>query len=163
MYENQLRDMLGKGLPQIAATCFKAVYGIGFQAVEEAARDFFVETQAVGSQLVYSRSYQVYSFLIIEASHIFKLGLRAFPKYERLEIPKIVVGANGEALNTIMGKVSYLMGKVDEDAEVITTPPIVLNCSGPNRIPVRGAESIYLRLGSGEVSMVIVACVHRIQ
>jgi hypothetical protein len=157
-----LLDLLGKGLPNIAVSCIKGVYGIGFQAVEETAGDFFIESQAVCTQLVYSRNYQVCSFLIVEANQIFKLGQRAFPNYDRLEIPKIVVGANGEALNTIMGKVAFMVGKVDEGAEVTTTPPIVLNCSGPNRIPVLGSESYLLRLGIGDVSMLMVACVHRV-
>jgi hypothetical protein len=162
MNEGQLRELLGKGLPKIATASLNAVYPIGFQAVEEPARDFKVEAQAVGSQLIYTRHFQVCSFLIMEAGQIFALGQRAFPKYSRMECPKMVVSANGEALNTIMGKLAYLVGKVDADAEVVIAPPIVLNCTGPNRVAVSGTDSLFLKLVARDLAMLIVASVQRI-
>lgn len=162
MKEAQLRELLGKGLPKIAASSINAMYPLGFKAVEEPSRDYAVDAQVVGSQLAYSRNFQVYSFLVMEASHIFKLGLRAFPKHSRLEIPKMVVSANGEALNTIVGKLAYLVGKVDEVDEVNTTPPIVINCTGPNRVEVRGADSLFLKLATADLSMLIIAAVQQV-
>lgn len=162
MKETQLREIIGKSLPKIAAASINAVYPISFQALEEPARDFTVDGQAVGSLLNYSRNFQVCSFLITETSQIFTLGQRAFPKHGRVESLKMVVSANGEALNTIMSKVAYLMAKMDEDSEVATTPPIVLNCSGRNRIPIRGAESLFLKLVAQDLSMLMVAMVQRI-
>jgi hypothetical protein len=162
MKEIQLREVIGKSLPKIAAASINAVYPIRFQALEEPSRDYTVDGQAVGSQLNYSRNFQVCAFLITEASQIFKLGQRAFPKQGHMESLKMVVSANGEALNTIMSKVAYLMGKMDEDTEVATTPPIVLNCSGPNRIPISGPDSLFLKLVSQDISMLMVAMVQRV-
>lgn len=157
-----LRELLGKGLPKIAASSINAIYPMDFQAVQETARDYTVDAQVVGSQLVYSRNYQVHSFLIMQAAQIFMLGQLAFPKYGRAESPKRVVAANGEVLSTIMGKVAYVVGKVDEDAEVTTAPPIVLNCSGANQVSVRGAESFFLKLVARDLSMLMVASVQQV-
>src|SRR6185369_10657258 len=162
MEETQLRELLGKGLPKIAVPCINAMYPIGFKAVLEPARDYAVEAQLVGSQLIYTRNFQVYSFLVMDASQIFKLGLRVFPKSSRLEIPKLVVSANGEALNTIVAKLAYLVGKFDEADEVTTTPPIVINCSGPNRVELHGADCLFLTLGTADLSMLVIAAVQKV-
>lgn len=162
MKENQLRELVAKGLPKIAVGSINAVYPLGFKATEEPGRDYSIEAQVVGSQLIYTRNFQICSFLIMEAGQIFKLGQRVFPKYERMEIPKMVVSANGEALNTIMGKLAYLLGKVDGDAEVVTAPPIVLNCSGPNRVAVRAADSLFLKLDAADLSMLITASIQQV-
>jgi len=162
MKEAQLRELIGKGLPKIAVSSINAVYPMDFLALPETARDCTVDAQVVGSQIAYSRNYQVHSLLIMQAAQIFMLGQLAFPKCGRAESLKMVVSANGEALNTIMGKVAYLVGKVDEDTEVTTAPPIVLNCSGPNQIAVRGAESFFLKLAARDLSMLMVASVQRV-
>jgi hypothetical protein len=162
MNESQIRELLGKGLPKIAAASINAVYPVGFKAEEERPRDYVVDAQLVGSQLLYTRNFQVLSFLVMESSQIFKLGQRVFPKYGRTEIPKMVVSANGEALNTIMGKLAYLVGKVDQDAEVTTTPPIMLNCAGPNRVSVYGADTLFLKLSALDLAMLIIASVQKI-
>lgn len=162
MNEIQLRELIGKVLHKIAAASINSVYPLNFKASEEPASDYSVEAQAVGSQLIYSRNFQVCSFLIIEASQIFILGQRAFPKYGRMDIPKMVVSANGEALNIIMGKLAFLVGKAEGDGEVFTAPPIVLNCAGPNRVAIHGAESLFLRLTAEELSMLIIASVQKV-
>lgn len=162
MLESQVHDLLGKGLPKIASASFNALYPVGFQAALEPAHDYEVEGQVVASQLIYSRNYQVYSFVVMDVSLILKLGLRAFPKYGRSEIPKLVISANGEALNTITSKLAFLVGKVDEDATVATTPPIVLNCSGPNRISLRGSECHFLKLTATDLSMLVIAVVQQL-
>jgi hypothetical protein len=162
MNENQLRELLAKGLPKLAAASVNAVYPIGFQPVEERPCDCALDMQAVGSQLLYTRNTQICAFLAMEPGHIIALGQRAFPKAGRMESPRMVVSANGEALNTIMGKLAYVVGKVDEDSEVITAPPIVLNCAGPNRVDVSGADSLFLRLGAQGLSMRIIASVQRL-
>ncbi len=162
MKETQLRELLGKGLPKIAAASINAMYPLGFQAVSEPARDFAVDAQVVGTQLVYTRNFQVYSFLVMDLNHIFNLGLRSFPKYSRQEIPKMVVSANGEALNTIVGKLAYLVGKVDEVDDVTTTPPMVINCTGPNRVMVRKADCVFLKLATDDLSMLVIAVVQQV-
>ena len=161
MKESQIRELVGKGLPKFAEGSINAVYPLGFKAVEEPARDFSIEAQAVGSQLLYTRNFQVCSFLIMDPGVIFKLGQKVFPKYERMEIPKMAVSANSEELNTIMGKLGYLIGKVDGDGEVTTAPPIVLNCTGPDRVAVRGGDSLFLRLDAADLSMRIIASVQQ--
>lgn len=160
--ETQLRELLGKGLPKVAAASVNAVYPLSFQAMEERPRDFAVDTQVVVSQLIYSRDYQIYAFLIMEGSQIYQLGQRAFPKHGRAESPKMVLSANGEVLNTIMGKLAYLIGKVDEGAEIVSAPPIVLNCAGPNQVAVRGAECLFLKLSALDLSMLLIASVQRV-
>lgn len=162
MKEAQLRELLGKGLPKIASSSINAMYPLGFKAVEVPARDYAVDAQVVESQLVYTRNFQVSSFLIMEANNLFRLGLRAFPKYSRLEIPKMVVSANGEALNTMVGKLAYLVGKIDEGAEVATTPPIVINCAGPNRVELCGADCVFLKLAAGDLSMLVISAVQQV-
>jgi hypothetical protein len=162
MNEEQLRELLGKGLPKIAAASINAVFPLGFQVSQEPARDYAVEAQVVGSQLIYTRNFQICAFLIMEASHILKLGQGVFPRHGRAESVKMVVSANGEALNTVMGKLAYLVGKVDAGAEVVTSPPIVLNCSGPNRISVRGDESLFLKLAAADLSALMISVVQRI-
>jgi hypothetical protein len=162
MNEIQLRGLLTKGLSQIASASVNAVFRIVFQPMEERPCDFSLEAQAVGSQLFYTRNFQVCAYLVMEPGHIISLGQRAFPKSDRMESPKMVVSANGEALNTIMSKLAYLVGKVDEDSEVVIAPPIVLNCTGPNRIAVLGSESIFLKLAALELSIRIIASVQRV-
>jgi hypothetical protein len=162
MNENQLRELLAKGLPKIAAASVNAVYRIDFQPVEERPCDCILEGQAVGSQLLYTRNFQVCAYLAMDSGQIFTLGQRAFPKYGHLESPRMVISANAEALNTIMGKLAYLVGKVDQDTEAITAPPIVLNCARPNGIAVLGAESLFLKLSAQELSIRIIASVQRI-
>jgi hypothetical protein len=162
MNENQLRGLLAKGLPKIAAASVNAVYRIGFQPVEERPCDCTLDAPAMGSQLLYTRHFQVCAFITMAPSHIFSLGQRAFPKSGRMESPRMVILANGEALNTIMGKLAYLVGKVDEDSEVATTPPLVLNCTSPNGIAVLGAESLFLKLATQDLSMRIIASVQRV-
>lgn len=162
MNESQLRDLLGKGLAKVAAASINAVYPIPFQAVMEPERDEAVEAQAVASQLLYTRHFQVCSFLIMEAGQIFKLGQKAFPKCDRLEVPKIVISANSEMLNTLMGKLANLLGKVDEGAEVIMAPPLVLNCTGPDRLAVRGADSLFLKLTSADLSMLVIVTIQEV-
>src|SRR3954471_20903162 len=129
MNEIKLRELIAKGLAQVAAASVNAVYRMGFQAMEERPADCKLDAQAVGSQLLYTRNFQVCAFLAMEPAHIFALGQRAFPKSGRMESPRLFISANGEALNTIMGKLAYLVGKAD-DSEAITAPPLVLNCAG---------------------------------
>jgi hypothetical protein len=160
--ENQLCDSLGKALQKIAVPSISSVYPLSFQPVEEPARDYVVDGQVVVSQIVYTRNFQVYAFLIMEASQIFKLGQRAFPTCSRMESPKMVVSANGEVLNTVMSKLASLVGKADEGADAIAAPPIVLNCSGKDSINVHGAESIFLRFAAGELSILIIVSVQRV-
>lgn len=162
MNESQLRDLLGKGLPKIASASVNAMYPVGFKAEEERPRDYTVDAQVVSSQLLYTRNLQILSFLIMDASQIFKLGHRVFPKYSRAEIPKMVVSANGEALNTIMGKVAYLVSKVEQDAEVTTAPPILLNCTGPNRVVVHGADGLFLKLASLDLTILVIASIQHV-
>jgi hypothetical protein len=162
MNENQLHGLLAKGLPTIAAASVNAVYPIGFQPVEERSCDCRLGLQAVGSQLLYTRNFQICAFLAMEPGHIISLGQRAFPKSGRMDSPRMVVSANGEALNTIMSKLAYLVGKVDEDSEAVIAPPIVLNCAGPNEIAVLGSESVFLKLTAQELSMRIIVSVQRL-
>ncbi len=162
MNETQLRGLIAKSLPKIAAASVNAVYRMDFQPVEGRPCDCTLDAQAVGSQLLYTRNFQICAFLAMEPAHIFSLGQRAFPKSGRMESPRMVVSANGEALNTIMGKLAYLVGKLDEDSEVATTPPLVLNCAGPNGIAVHGAESLFLKLAAQDLSMRIIASVQRV-
>jgi hypothetical protein len=162
MSEKQVREILGKGLAKIAAASFNSVFPVGFQAVPEASRDCPVEGPVVASQLLYSRNYQVHSFLVMEVGQILKLGLKAFPKYGRLEGPRMVISANSEALNMIMAKIAFLVGKADDDDATSTTPPLVLNCTGPNRLAVLGQECIFLKLAALDISMLLIAAVQKI-
>jgi hypothetical protein len=162
MSEKQVREILGKGLPKIADASFNSVFAVGFQAVPEVARDCSVESPVVASQLLYSRNYQVHSLLVMDLGQILKLGQRAFPKYGRLEGPRMVISANSEALNTVMAKAAFLVGKADEDEGTATTPPLVLNCTGPNRLAVVGQECIFLKLAAMDLSMLLIAAVQKI-
>jgi hypothetical protein len=162
MNEQQLRGLLAKGLPRIASESVNAVYRFGFEPTEEPPCDCTLEAQAVGSQLLYTRNFQVCAFVAMDPGHLIRLGLLAFPKYGRMESLRMVVSANGEALNTIMGKLAYVVAKVDEDSEVVTAPPIVLNCAGAGGVPVAGPESLFLRLSAQDVCLRIIASVQRI-
>jgi hypothetical protein len=157
-----MHELVGKALPKIAASSINSVYPLGFLALEELARDYVVDAQVVISQIIYTRNYQVYAFLIMEASQIFKLGQRAFPKCSRLESPKMVISANSEVLNTVMSKLAFLVGKADEGADAVAAPPIVLNCSGPNGVNVHGAESLFLRLAAGDLSILAIVSVQHV-
>jgi hypothetical protein len=162
MHEHQLRELLGKALPKLAVSSINSVYPLGFQTVEEPARDCVVDAQVVISQIIYTRNFQVYAFLIMEAAQIFKLGQRAFPKCSRMESPKMVVSANGEALNMVMSKLASVVGKADEGADAVTAPPIILNCSGTNSVNVHGAESLFLSLVAGELSIHMIVSVQSV-
>jgi hypothetical protein len=162
MNDSQLRGLLAKGLPRIASESVNAVYRFGFEPTEEPPRDCALDAQAVGSQLLYTRNFQVCAFVAMDPGHIIRLGLLAFPGYGRMESLRMVVSANGEALNTIMGKLAYVVAKVDEDSEVVTAPPMVLNCAGEGRVRVAGPESLFLRLAAQDVCIRIIASVQRI-
>lgn len=161
MRENQLKDIIGKGLPKIAATAI-AIYPVGFLTQLEASRDHLLDVQIACSQLVYTRKTQILSFLILEPSQIGKLGQRAFPKYGRSDAPKMVLSANCEVLNSIMSKIGYLVGKVDEEADPNVTPPKIINCAGSDSLPIRGEESLFLRFAAADVSMLLILSIQAI-
>jgi hypothetical protein len=162
MTEAQLRDLLGAGMPKIATASVNAVYPLGFQAMMEPPRDYAVESQVVGSQLLYTRNFQVCSFLIMEAGHIFKLGLRVFPKFGRMDATKRVVSTNSEVLNTVISKLGHLLRTSAGEEDVVTAPPIVLNCSGASRILVQGSESRFLKLANADLSFLIIASIQQV-
>lgn len=151
--EEKFRDLLARGLPKIASAAVAGIYPDGFSAQMEASRDYLVDSQVVESQLVYTKNLQILSLLIMEPGQIMKLGQRVFPKLGRIEAPKMVVSANEEVLNAVTAKLGYLIGKVEGDKELAISPPVVLNCSGENGIPILGAESFFLSLVGMDVTM----------
>lgn len=162
MNEAQVRELLSKGLLKVAAASVNAVYPLGFKVDVEPSRDYTVDAQVVVSQLVYSRNFQIHAFLAMDGSQLYRLGQRAFPKKERAECPRMVLSANGEALNTIMGKLGYLLGKVEAGSEMIVAPPAVLNCANPNQVALRGAECLFLKLSVSEASMHLIVSVQQV-
>lgn len=162
MQEVQLREIICKGLPKIASAAATGVYPMGFLSQVMPGRDCMLNAQVVGSQLIYTKNIHVLSFLSMDSEQIIKLGQRAFPKYGRIDSPKMVISANGETLNTIMAKLGYLIGKLDQNTDVTITPPIVINCSGSNRIPINASDSIFLKLASIDISMQFITSVHMV-
>lgn len=160
--EVKFRDLLTKGLPKLAQAALAGVYPMAFNPVIEPAREFRVDSQIVCSQLAYTKNLQVLTFLIIEPGQIMKLGKRAFPKCNRAEASKMVISANGEALNTVMAKLGYLLGKLDEDAPVTIAPPMVINCSSENGIRIQESAAFILGLSGHDSSMVLVASIQQV-
>lgn len=162
MQESQLRELIGKGLPKILTAAITGVYPIGFVPQGVPSRDYLLDSQVVGNQLFYSKSIQVCSYITMDPGQILRLGHRAFPKYSRLDIPKMVISANGEALNTIMAKIGYLIGKLDGDGVVSTTPPMVINCSGRDSLVIPGGDSIFVNLVNIDISILFIASIQMV-
>jgi hypothetical protein len=153
--EANVRETIAKGLPRLATTALAAAYPMGFVPRFEPSRNRRVASQVVASQLLYTRNLQLLALLELEPNAILKLAQRAFSGLGRVEAPRMVVSANAEALNTMVSKLGCLLGRMDDESEVAITPPVVLNCSGANSIPLLGSESLFLSLGSVDVSMTL--------
>lgn len=162
MNETQVRGFLEKGLPKLATSAINALFPLAFEASGRPSTDLTIDAQVTLSQLVYTRNLQVHAYLIMEGAHIFRLGQRVFPTHDRMESPKLIISANGELLNTLMGKTANFIGKAEDTAEVIATPPLVLNCSGENRIKIIGSDSLFLELVSADASILIIVSVQGI-
>ena len=162
MHETQLREILLKGLPKIASAAASGIYPMGFQPQLVPCRDSVLDSQVVASQLIYTKNIHVVAFLTMDSEQIIKLGQQVFSKSSRLDSSKTVISANGEILNTIMAKLGYLIGKIDNDTDMTITPPIVINCSGDNRISIHGSGSIFLNLASGDFSMRVISSIQMV-
>lgn len=146
MQESQLRDLIAKGLPKIAVAAIAGIYPLEFEVQPQPSRDILLQEQLVGHQLIYTQNIQILSFLSMDPGQIITLGHRAFVKSTRAEIPRLVISANGEAQNTIMAKLGFLIGRIDGDVNVIVTPPIVINCSGDDARVIPGGDSVIVNL-----------------
>lgn len=162
MQESQLRDLVANGLPKLATSALTGTYPMGFTAKVMPSRDHLLDSQVVGNQLIYTKNIQICAFLTMDSGLIVRLGQLAFPKHSRLEIPKMVIAANGEALNVVMSKLAYLIGKVDGDEDATIAPPIMINCSGIDRRVIMGGDSIFLSLSYMEISMLLIASIQMV-
>lgn len=153
MQESQLRDIIAKGLPKIAVAAIAGIYPLEFLVQPQPNRDILLQEQFVGHQLIYTHNIQILSYLTMDPEQIITLGQRAFVKSTRAELPRLVISANGEAQNTIMAKLGFLIGRIDGDGKVTVTPPIVLNCSGDDARMIPGGDSVFINLLCNQIAI----------
>lgn len=156
MQENQLREVVGNSLPKIITAAAKGIYPLEFQPRALSPIAFKVDLPIAATQLAYTANWQALSFLLMDSAHILKLGLRAFPKKQRQDLPRIVMSANCEILNSASAKLGFLLGKLDSTSEVSLTPPLPGNFTGENARDIACRDSIFLTLGFEDSSLTFI-------
>jgi hypothetical protein len=162
MQESSLKSLINGNLSKIVTACMRGIYPFAFRSAPKLHGDFSLDLPIVGHQLVFSEKTQVLSFMVMDLPSLIKAGESLFPRMPRNESLKMIVSANNEILNAADSKFGLLMARIDGKNDVVITPPLVMNFSGENRLPIPCEDAVFWTFTAPEISFDFIVSVQAV-
>ncbi|MDQ2999713.1 MAG: hypothetical protein M3Y08_00420 [Fibrobacterota bacterium] len=143
MNEEQLKSIVDANLEKIVALGLRGVYPFAFVGSASPRREYSVDSAIVNNQLVFTPTTQILCFLIMDLTNTLLAAQKLFPKMPRNESLKMVVSANNEIINSASSKLGMVLSRAAGNGEVTVTPPLVMNHTGENRLPLNVSDCLF--------------------
>ena len=153
MDEAQIREMLRNNLAKIVTAGTKGLLPFSLCIEPYHLQEYHVSAPFVASQLIYTETVQILSFLIMDSGALVKMGKLLFPAMDRKKSLTMAISANEEVLNSASAKIGFLLGKIAANQKAVITPPMILNHSGENQTFIPCEDSLFLKMSYEDLTL----------